>query len=223
MEVGSTASVSSAESLPEPDNDSVVVDNRRILTLTNRISAETVEPIIEALQAAEPAEKLVVYIRANNGGQVQQLIRLIQALATTEADVELAIGRYAMSCAAALWLWFALEPIEGDDGVGRVVSVDPRKPAVLLYHRPRWPHTKDGEYYCFIEHFEDEAVRESLKAQVQLFDDLFELLLERQGLGGVHTATLSQDGATYTHHLQFAKDTYYSNRDYVISLEGAVS
>lgn len=222
MEVGSTATLGSAEVVAEPEVNGVVHNSRRVLELRNRIQAETVQPIITELQAAAPAEKLVIYIRANNGGSVQQLIRLIQALATTQADVELAIGRYAMSCAAALWLWFALEPIDGDEGVGRVVSIDPLKPAVLLYHRPRWPYCDDGQYYCFIEHFEDEAVRESLREQVQLFDDLFEVLLERQGLAGVHTATLSEDGATYTHHLHFAKETYYSNRDYVISLEGAV-
>lgn len=227
MEVGSTATLGSAqaeaEAVSEPVVNSVVTDGRLVLELRNRIDASTVEPIIAALHDAEPADKLVIYIKANNGGSVQELIRLIQALLTTRADVELAIGRYAMSCAAALWLWFALDPIDGDEGVGRVVSVDPRKPAVLLYHRPRWPYCDDAQYYCFIEHFEDESIRESLNAMVQLFDNMFEKLLERQGLAGVHAATLNEAGATYTHHLHFAKETYYSNRDYVISLEGAVS
>ncbi len=226
MEVGLTAGANAANAA-EADVEQLVVglvsEIRRELVLANGIQAATVGPIIEALAAAEPGEKLRLYIRANGGGSVQQLMLLIEALVRTKADVQITIGRFAMSCAAVLWLWFALDPLEGDDGVGRVVSVDPLKPTVLLYHRPRWPYGENGEYYCFIEHFEDEAVRENLKAQVDLFDELFERLLERLGMNPLHPATVSQDGATYLHHLHFAKETYYANRDYVISLEGAVS
>jgi len=223
MEAGSPAAVEAASTVDASEINSVVEIGRRVLELRGGIQAETVEPIIAALQAAAPAERLLIYIRANRGGSVAQLIRLIQALATTKADVELAIGRYAMSCAAALWLLFALQPIDGDEGVGRVVSMDPIKPAVLLYHRPRWPYAGNEQYYCFIEHFEDETVRENLQAQVKLFDDLFEMLLERQGMNAVHKATVNESGATYKHHLHFAREAYYGNCDYVISLEGAVS
>lgn len=221
MEVGLTASANAAEADVEQVVTALVEDVRRELVLASGVVAETVAPIIEELANAAPGEKLRLYIKANGGGQVQQLMLLIEALVRTKADVEIAFGRYAMSCAAVLWLWFALDPLEGDDGVGRVQSVDPLKPAVLLYHRPRWPYGENGQYYCFLEDFEDESVRADLQRQVGLFDEIFERLLERQGMTELHPATITRDGATYMHHLHFARKTYYENRDYVIPLGGA--
>lgn len=213
----------SMEDCGEPEVNAAVTPDRRVIELKGLVSAETVTPVIDQLQNAQPAEKLLIYIRANGGGEIRQLVLLIQALGTTQADVELAIGRYAMSAAATLWLWFLLDPIPGDDGVGRVVSVDPLKPAVLLFHRPRWPHAAGGEYYCFYEDFEEESVRENLSKQVAIFDSLFERILALQGFGQVHAATVKHDGATYKHHLHFARDAYYGNNDYVISLNGVAA
>lgn len=204
----------------EPEINATVEPDRRVIELKGVVSAETVTPIIQELQNAEPAERLLIWIRANGGGEIHQLVQLIQALGQTQANVELAIGRYAMSAAATLWLWFFLDPIPGDEGVGRVVSVDPLKPAVLLFHRPRWPLDATGHYYCFLEDFDDESVRENLRRKVEIFDDMFERILEVQGIGHVHAATLKHDGATYKHHLQFAREAYYGNNDYVISLNG---
>ncbi|CDF86319.1 hypothetical protein PKB_5006 [Pseudomonas knackmussii B13] len=220
MDAGVTAS---AENVAEPEINAVVTPDRRVLELKGVVNAETVTPVIEELRNAKPAERLLIYIRANGGGEIRQLVLLIQALGTTQADVELAIGRYAMSAAATLWLWFLLDPIQGDDGVGRVVSVDPLKPTVLLFHRPRWPHGEGGEYYCFIEDFEDETVRENLSAQVEIFDNLFERILALQGFGQVHAATVKHEGAIYKHHLHFAREAYYGNNDYVISLNGVAA
>lgn len=204
----------------EPEINAIVTPDRRIVELNGVISAATVTPVIEQLQGAQPAEKILIYIRANGGGEIGQLVLLIQALATTQADVELAINRYAMSAAATLWLWFILDPILGDDGVGRVVSVDPLKPTVLLYHRPRWPYGDSGEYYCFLEDFEDENVRANNKQQVEIFDQMFERILARLGYDQVHMATMRHEGAIYKHHSLFAREAYYSNNDFVISLNG---
>jgi hypothetical protein len=142
---------------------------------------------------------------------------LIEALGRTDADVEIAVGRFAMSAAATLWLWFALDPInpQGDPGEGRVQSVDPLKPAVLMYHRPRWPK---GDYYCFIEDFKDEAVRNSIRDQVDMFDDLFYRLLKALGLPAVHAATVTEHEATYTHQLHHLLEAYQSNKDCFITL-----
>lgn len=213
----------STETGVEPEINAAVTPDRRVIELKGIVSAETVTPIVEELRNAKPAERLLIYIRANGGGEIRQLVLIIQALGTTQADVELAIGRYAMSAAATLWLWFLLDPIAGDDGVGRVVSVDPLKPTVLLFHRPRWPHGPNGEYYCFFEDFEDLTVRDSLSKQVEIFDNLFERVLALQGFGQVHAATVKHDGATYKHHLHFAREAYYGNNDYVISLNGVAA
>jgi hypothetical protein len=215
--------VRAAEGAVEPEINAVVTPDRRVVELNGVISAATVTPVIEQLRAAKPAEKILIYIRANGGGEIGQLIQLIQALAVTQADVELAINRYAMSAAATLWLWFILDPIHGDDGVGRVVSVDPLKPTVLLYHRPRWPYGDNGEYYCFIDDFEDDAVRESHQRQVEIFDQMFERILSRLGYDQVHVATMKHEGATYKHHSLFARQAYYSNNDFVISLNGVTA
>jgi hypothetical protein len=215
MDVGLFADVNEAALIEE--NEAVAEKDDRCLLLLGSIAEPLVTPIIQKLQEAKAGERFRIYLRANLGGNVRQMMNLIEALARTEADVEIAIGRYAMSAAAMLWLWFALDPIRGDDGGGRVVSVDPLKPAVLMYHRPRLPHG-GGEYYCFVEDIEDEVVRAQMQAQVSDFDMVFKAFLQAQGFGAVHAATMKANGATYTHHLQFLKDTYESNRDCIIPL-----
>jgi len=204
----------------EPEINAAVTPDRRVIKLHGAVSAETVEPIIQDLDRAAPGEKLMIYIRANGGGDVYWLIQLVKGLYRTEANVEIAIGRYAMSAAATLWFEFFITPRVGVDGVGRVVSVDPIKPAVLLYHRPRWPHDHDDRYHCFMEHFEDEAVRQEKEEMVAIFDELFERILEMQGFGLIHAATMKHNGATYKHHLHFAREAYLGNNDYVISMKG---
>lgn len=204
----------------EPEINAAVTPDRRVIKLEGAVSAETVDPIIQELDKAEPAEKLMIYIRANGGGDIYQLVQLVKGLYRTQADVEIAIGRYAMSAAATLWFEFFITPRNGVDGVGRVVAVDPIKPAVLLYHRPRWPHDHDDNYHCFMEHFDDEVVRQEKEQMVAIFDELFERILVMQGFGQIHAATVKHDGATYKHHLHFAREAYYGNNDYVISMKG---
>lgn len=194
----------------------VVEDDRETIELAS-IEKSSVAPLMQRLSDAKPGEKLRIYLRANPGGNVAQLKALIEALARTEADVEIAVGRFAMSCAATLWLWFALDPVnpEGEIGEGRVVSVDPLKPAVLMYHKPRWPK---GEYYCFIEDFKDAAIRQSVQEQVDMFDDLFYRLLQAMGMPPVHAVTVTSQEATYKHQLQHLLEAYESNKDCFITL-----
>lgn len=220
MDVGLAADTTEAGVFDTSTSVVALVDGRELLELCS-IAEQTVAPIIETLRDAEPGKKYRIYLRANLGGNVKQMINLIEALGRTDADVEIAIGRFAMSAAATLWLWFALDPIIGEEGEGRVVSVDPLKPAVLMYHRPRWP--RGDEYYCFIDDFEDESVRESVRSQVDLFDDLFYRFLDHQGISKAHAATISHNGANYTHHLHHMKNTYDSNKDCIITLEGVQS
>lgn len=194
----------------------VVKDDRETIELSC-IDPQSVGPLIQVLQDAQLGKKIRIYLRANPGGNVGQLQALIDALAKTDADVEIAVGRFAMSCAATLWLWYALDPINpgNDPKEGRVVSVDPLKPAVLLYHRPRWP---DGPYYCFIDDFKDKTVRASVREQVDMFDDLFYRYLEHQGLQTVNAATFSTPHATFKHELQHLLEAYQSNKDCFIPL-----
>lgn len=194
----------------------VVRDDRETIELGS-IEQPLVEPLILTLQNAPLGKKIRIYLRANPGGNVQQLQALIEALARTDADVEIAVGRFAMSCAATLWMWYALDPVnlKGDPGEGRVVSVNPLKPAVLLYHRPRWPN---GPYYCFIDDFKNKTIRASVREQVDMFDDLFYRYLEHQGLPQVHAATVATQQATYKHELQHLLEAYQSNKDCFIPL-----
>jgi hypothetical protein len=195
----------------------VVADDRETIELAS-IEMASVAPLMKLLKEATPGQKLRIYLRANPGGNVQQLKALIEALGRTDADVEIAVGRFAMSCAATLWRWFALVPgnSEGEPGEGRVVSVDPLKPAVLMYHKPRWPK---GDFYCFIEDFKDAAIRATIQDQVDMFDDLFYRVLGAMGLPPVHAATVTLQEATYKHHLQHLLEAYESNKDCFIPLK----
>ena len=191
-------------------------DDRETIELAC-IDPASVGPLIQVLLDAPLGKKIRIYLRANPGGNVGQLQDLIEALGRTNADVEIAVGRFAMSCAAVLWLWFALDPINptNDPSEGRVVSVNPLKPAVLMYHRPRWPN---GDYYHFIDDFKNKTIRESVREQVDMFDELFYRYLDHQGFNGVHAATYSNDHATFKHVLQHQLETYQSNKDCFIPL-----
>ena len=219
MEGGMPSSAASSDPL-EPEINAAVEPGREVLELVGQISAETVGPLVARLEQAKPAEKLLVYIRANGGGCTASMFELIEGLAASKADVELAINRYAMSAAATLWLWFILDPIEGEAGVGRVVSVGPLKPTVLLIHRPRLALAGDGTYYCFLDGVADEGMRQELSAQLDVFDDIFDRLMERLGINDVHAALITEQRGTFKHHLHYAKDAYYGNCDYVLTLEG---
>jgi hypothetical protein len=194
----------------------VKADDRETIELSC-IDPASVGPLIQVLQDAPLGKKIRIYLRANPGGNVGQLQDLIEALGRTDADVEIAVGRFAMSCAAVLWLWFALDPINptNDPNEGRVVSVNPLKPAVLMYHRPRWPN---GDYYHFIDDFKNKTIRDSVREQVDMFDDLFYRYLDFQGFNGVHAATYSTGHATFKHVLQHMLETYQSNKDCFIPL-----
>lgn len=202
--------------------NAVVEAGRKVLHLDGVIAAATVGPIIQILDEAAPAERFLVYIRANGGGEIQAMFELVDCLIRSQADIEIAINRYAMSAAATLWLMFALDPIPGKGGVGRVESVDPLKPTVLLYHRPRML-SSCGQYRCFLENVVDEEMKRSLRQMVDIFDDIFEQLLERQGFSDLHAAAVNAGHAIYKHDLQFAKEAYYSNFDYVIPMKGMES
>ncbi|WP_394243966.1 hypothetical protein [Halopseudomonas laoshanensis] len=221
MDVGlpSTAANVGDDVETELEVNAVVEPGREVLELNGSIDPATVDPLIRRVSGAKPGEKLLIYIRANGGGSTEAMFNLIECLATSQADVELAINRYAMSAAATLWLWFILDPIPGVNGVGRVVSVDPLKPTVLLMHRPRLP-IKDGTYYCFLEDVADEGVKQGLADLVAIFDSIFERLLERLGIGLVHAVSINEACGTYKHYLHYARDAYYSNYDYVLPLEG---
>ncbi|EFQ65079.1 hypothetical protein PFWH6_1153 [Pseudomonas fluorescens WH6] len=215
MDVGLAAEGNEAALIEE--NEAAAKKDDRELLLLGSIAEPLVTPIIKKLQDAKPGERFRIYLRANLGGNVRQLMNLIEALGRTDADVEIAIGRYAMSAAAMLWLWFALEPINEEDGGGKVISVDPLKPAVLVYHRPRLPH-RGGEYYCFVDDVVDPVLKSQMQDAVADFDGVFNDYLAGEGFSAVHAATVNVNGATFTHHLHFLKETYESNRDCIIPL-----
>lgn len=79
------------------------------------------QALIRVLQDAPLGKKIRIYLRANPSGNGVQLQALIEALARTNADVEIAVGRFAMSCAATLWLWYALDPVNPDNARMKVV------------------------------------------------------------------------------------------------------
>jgi hypothetical protein len=222
MEVGAIAEQDGTAVEPVVSQLHVVENDDRETMELGCFDSASVSPLVQFLQSAPLGKKIRIYLWANPGGDVGQLEDLIEALGRTDADVEIAVGRFAMSCAAVLWLWFALDPINptNEPGEGRVVSVDPLKPAVLMYHRPRWPN---GDYYHFIDDFKNKTIRASARDQVDMFDDLFYRYLDDLGLSDVHTATFSTEHTTFKHVLQHMLEAYQSNKDCFIPLYGKES
>lgn len=183
------------------------------LRLDVKIAVETVGPIVKVLGDAKESDNILLYMRHNGGGDVQQMFVLIQAISTTRATVTITFGRYIMSAAAALWLWFLVNPAEN------VKSVLPRKPAVIMYHRPRWM-TAAGDRYCFAGSFSEQDPRRGpLEEKIALFDLLFEELLLLLGWNEETAVPLDDNGVSFKHWLHHLSEAYYGNKDCVIPVE----
>ncbi|MCS4284472.1 hypothetical protein M2396_002768 [Pseudomonas sp. BIGb0278] len=188
------------------------------LELPNEISRASVQPVIDQLHAAQAGSSFELHLRHNGGGCVNTMIDLIVALNETKGMVEITFGRYVMSAAATIWLWFMVR------GTPNVQSLPPLKPGVVMYHRPR--RVQAGEYICFADEVEPgHPLKEPLEQQFKLFDDLFNdvhraLLL--QGLDGkerdapAESLICEEDGLTYRHWLARLQEAYLGNQDVLI-------
>jgi hypothetical protein len=187
------------------------------LELSNEISSDTVDPVISVLEKADEGDLIEIHLRHNGGGSVERMMALIDALDDTKATVEITFSRYVMSAAATIWLKYLV------GSTLNVQSLLPRKPGVVMYHRPR---RKLGEYLCFADEVDGaHPLKAPLEQQLQIFDELFEkiyLICLRCGADGqlrdapgeriVH----SDDGLTYRHALMRMREAYYGNQDCLI-------
>lgn len=188
------------------------------LEISNEISRASVQPIIDQLHAAEAGSLFELHLRHNGGGCVGTMIDLIDALETTKGQVVITFGRYIMSAAATIWLWFLVRDYPN------VKSLYPLKPGVVMYHRPR--RVQKGEYICFANEVEaDHPLKEPLEKQFQLFDglfsDVFDWLLHEAPDGSLRDAPqenliCEEDGLTYRHWLARLQDAYLGNQDCLI-------
>lgn len=188
------------------------------LELPNEISRASVQPVIDQLNAAQPGSSFELHLRHNGGGCVATMIDLIVALNETKGTVEITFGRYVMSAAATIWLWFLVRATDN------VRSLPPLKPGVVMYHRPR--RTQQREYLCFADEVDPEhPLKEPLQQQFKLFDDLFRdvytALLISAPDGSLREAPsesliCEEDGLTYRHWLARLKDAYLGNQDVLI-------
>ena len=195
----------------------VPVPARVRLELPNEISSASVQPIIDQLNAAPAGSSFELHLRHNGGGCVKTMVDLIVALHDTLANVVITFGRYVMSAAATIWLWFLVR------ATPNVQSLYPLKPGVVMYHRPR---RMQGEYICFANEVEPgHPLRDPLIKQFQLFDDLFsdvhEALLLKAPDGSRRDAPsedliCKDDGLTYRHWLARLKEAYLGNQDCLI-------
>lgn len=200
-----------------PLDEIVRVPARVRLELPDDITRHSVQPVIDQLNAAQDGSSFELHLRHNGGGCVNTMVDLITALNETRGKVDITFGRYVMSAAATIWLWFMVRPTDN------VQSLSPLKPGVVMYHRPR---KRQGEYLCFADEIEQtHPLRDPLLQQFQLFDDLFmdvhTALLLRASDGSVRTApdeivTFEVDGLTYRHWLARLKDAYFGNQDVLI-------
>lgn len=187
------------------------------LMLPDEISVASVAPILSALAAATPGQKIELHLRHNSGGDVDQMIDLIKNLHETKASVEITFSRYVMSAAATIWLWFRVWPTT------QVQSLPPKKPGVVMYHRPR---LGDGLYICFTDEMDDGHVLKAyFEKKFKLFDLLFEEMYLRMLASGnegqpapvpdeakIH----EQNGLSYRHAIYRMRDSYYGNQDCLI-------
>ncbi|MFP6850062.1 MAG: hypothetical protein VCA57_15275 [Pseudomonas sp.] len=193
------------------------IPERLELFLPDEISVANVAPILNALATAPAGQKIELHLRHNGGGDVDQMIELIKNLHETKAIVEITFSRYVMSAAATIWLWFRVWPTE------RVQSLPPRKPGVVMYHRPR---LGDGMYVCFTDEMDDgHLLKGHFEKKFKLFDLLFEEMYLRMLASGnegqpapvPEESKLNElNGLSYRHAIYRMRDSYYGNQDCLI-------
>ncbi|PTV65578.1 hypothetical protein [Pseudomonas putida] len=182
--------------------------------IVQEISADTVGPIIEALNQAEPEDLIRIILRKNRGGSVPAAFALIRAINLTKAGaVEIHMDHHIMSAAAFIWLWFAVRYQEN------VKALYPVEASVLMYHRPRQNSPDSLDHHVFLADLEQgHPLREHLTETETFFDQLFEELL--QGLG--YSAEIEyrpHEGANYRHRLSYMREAYYQNQDCVLNIQ----
>ncbi|MBA1217288.1 hypothetical protein [Pseudomonas fulva] len=211
---GGAADVKSCAVEPEAELD---VGAKLRLELSNEISVDTVDPVIAVLNRAIEGDLIEIHLRHNGGGSVDRMIALIDALDNTKAMVEITYSRYVMSAAALIWLKYLVGPTR------KVQSLLPRKPGVVMYHRPR---RKKGDYLCFADEVEIvHPLKGLLVDELKIFDELFEKIYQiclnydakgQQRQPPSEKVVHGDDGLTYRHWLMRMKDAYYGNQDCLI-------
>ncbi|WP_145186015.1 hypothetical protein [Pseudomonas sp. URMO17WK12:I11] len=180
--------------------------------IVTEISAESVGPIIAALNDADDASTVRIILKTNNGGDVGAAFALIIAIQNSKASVEIHMERHIMSAAAFIWVYFATRKRPGN-----VIALRPNEPAVLMYHRPRQPCDSSPDHYLFRDDLaEDHPLREQMAVGVQTFDAVFDELLQALGYSE-EMEYLTHQGAQYRHNLSHMRAAYYQNRDCILT------
>ena len=195
------------------------VSERVKFVIENEISAATVDPVVEALldPHAKEGRLMEIHLRHNSGGDVDKMHSLIQALMATTAKVEITYSRFIMSAAATVWLLFLVAATE------KVQSLLPKKPGVVMYHRPR---RMQGEYLCFADEIQlDHPFKDALDRKFAIFDKLFVAVMDalrqtapdgsRRPVPDEHMV-YQADGLQYRHYLWRLEEAYYGNQDCLI-------
>jgi hypothetical protein len=176
------------------------------------ITEEVVAPVINALGQAIEGDDIKVLLPYNLGGSVDAALNLIKAVETTQGNVVVELDRYAISAAAFIWVWFLLNPTTN------VIAQTTGQPALLVYHRPRI--TVD-EHLLFLDDIDDEHqqdLKKPLLKGIVIFDEIFEKLIAAVGYVSDNENTLDYRAVQIKHKLKHARDGYYSNQDFVISV-----
>lgn len=175
--------------------------------LAKEITEATVRKICDDLDAAVDGDVIVIHMPYNGGGEVDAAIDLLDSILASQAEVWIEIDRYVASAAAFIYCWFYFKPVEH-------VRVRTRgEQALIIYHRPRMCVSShiaflDGlsegdQYYAYLKHHTD------------LFDQLFDVILNTFGYEESNGQPFNHRGSDYTHELHHMKLAYYGNQDCV--------
>lgn len=179
--------------------------------IRKEITESSIANALRGLRIAKKNDEIRIRLPYNNGGSVDAATLLIETIKYSNATVTIEVDRYAISAAAFLYLWFSIykEPHVLTKTIGK------DKPALLVYHRPRLAL---GNYIAFIEDISKSSSDwESLMKFTEIFDDLFDKLIETYGYTGKikNSWRYAHGGSSFTHQLKHMHDCYYSNQDVV--------
>jgi len=181
--------------------------------IVSEISDNTVRPVITALEQAKVGEPILIHLPYNSGGSVHAALDLINAIATSQADIVIEVDRYVISAAAFIYCWFL---VYKEDHV-QVTTTGAN--TLMIYHRPRL--VVADRYLGFIDDIDPEAGDdwEELKFLTDLFDNVFDEILN-----ALEQNVVMDDTILYNEKYQFkrdllhAKEGYYANQDFVLPI-----